>query len=493
MSHLIANIALGLAKEKALKAVGRRRANTPPAIWHGALPTNAGGVLVFNLTDHQTAFEVRIWESNVLNATQLLGAAAALDFSTTTTKCSLLLEVWTDDSKPGGPVTLSLCIPQGEGNPEKKDPLSANEALGPRAIRKIQPPDNRTHWLSYDRAHERIKYGKGYHMEETTEYTWDLSNQLTPEQIEQLFGNEAKMATFTCPQGWSEAVGGGVEDARAFVELDRLPLTKNRPPKVKDSSTLTLEDLDEQNYTFSADLPEACQVLYKNVAGANMLLDDELAAAISYSIVTKDMTLNKKLEEKSKDFGYLRVTLGNERGDGPGIPYVLEIWPGGSRSPIHNHGNVCAVIKVLHGEIQVNVYNKLTELLEHKKEDPSRVSSTALNTGNPAPITAVHLSKGDVTWMDSNWYQCHQLINPAKDRGSFCATIQCYKYEDQDRVVWPGFDYIEGMGHDSLVHLFRPDSDFTYGDMKLIVLEEYLRRPMSRHVNVTSKRQRMDD
>ena len=33
-------------------------------------------------------------------------------------------------------------------------------------------------------------------------------------------------------------------------------------------------------------------------------------------------------------------------GESPGIPYVLEIWPIGSRSPIHNHAAVYGVIKV---------------------------------------------------------------------------------------------------------------------------------------------------
>lgn len=32
---------------------------------------------------------------------------------------------------------------------------------------------------------------------------------------------------------------------------------------------------------------------------------------------------------------------------------------GGSSSSIHNHGNVCAVIKVLHGRIEVDIHNKL--------------------------------------------------------------------------------------------------------------------------------------
>ncbi len=65
------------------------------------------------------------------------------------------------------------------------------------------------------------------------------------------------------------------------------------------------------------------------LAGANVVLDDELAAAISYSIKTPGKALHEKLKKKDPEFGYLRVVLGPELGDGPGVPYVLEIWPGG--------------------------------------------------------------------------------------------------------------------------------------------------------------------
>ena len=42
-----------------------------------------------------------------------------------------------------------------------------------------------------------------------------------------------------------------------------------------------------------------------------------------------------------------------------GIPYVLEFWPPGSRSAVHNHGSVCAIIKVVFGTIQNGTYNKV--------------------------------------------------------------------------------------------------------------------------------------
>ena len=64
---------------------------------------------------------------------------------------------------------------------------------------------------------------------------------------------------------------------------------------------------------------------------------------IRHSIVTEGFTLNKILKNKS----YLRVPAGPSFGQSPGVPYVLEFWPTNSKSPIHNHGNVCGIVKVI--------------------------------------------------------------------------------------------------------------------------------------------------
>lgn len=48
---------------------------------------------------------------------------------------------------------------------------------------------------------------------------------------------------------------------------------------------------------------------------------------------------------------YIRVSVGLPSGCSPGIPYVLEIWPPGHFSPIHNHGNAFGIVRLLHGSI----------------------------------------------------------------------------------------------------------------------------------------------
>ena len=83
------------------------------------------------------------------------------------------------------------------------------------------------------------------------------------------------------------------------------------------------------------------------------------------NIVTEGCICNTILQNKSREFNkdkpnfletYLRITLGQNNGESPGIPYVMEIWPIGHYSPIHNHGGANAIIRVLHGNIHVKLY-----------------------------------------------------------------------------------------------------------------------------------------
>lgn len=116
------------------------------------------------------------------------------------------------------------------------------------------------------------------------------------------------------------------------------------------------------------------KVLYQNVAAGLVDLNWQpdvgkykLSDAIRHSITTKGCILRKKLDSKDPlgdqtTEKYLRVTLGASAGQSPGIPYVLELWPAGNKSPIHNHGNAYAIIKVLHGGLTIKEFNKLKKV-----------------------------------------------------------------------------------------------------------------------------------
>ena len=53
----------------------------------------------------------------------------------------------------------------------------------------------------------------------------------------------------------------------------------------------------------------------------------------------------------------------------------------------------------------------------------------------------------------------------------FCATINCYRYDEDDPIQWNLFDYVNDangqMGN------FFPNTDFSFGEMRRIVLKEW--------------------
>lgn len=96
------------------------------------------------------------------------------------------------------------------------------------------------------------------------------------------------------------------------------------------------------------------------------------------------------------------------------ISYVMEIWPPGHKSPIHDHGNACAVIRVLSGSIRCTWYDTLV------------TGRTPHSLGPP-----LELKKDMVTWLGDNQYQIHELENKS-DRT--CVTLQCYVFSKDDKI-----------------------------------------------------------
>ncbi|KAJ7239518.1 RmlC-like cupin domain-containing protein [Mycena rebaudengoi] len=216
--------------------------------------------------------------------------------------------------------------------------------------------------------------------------------------------------------------------------------------------------------TVPANLSAECQVLYSNIVGPNIILDTpdfpEFSQAIERSVNTEGLLCQKLLKKKASDFGkedfmstYLRITLGADLGNSPGPPYVLEIWPALHASPIHNHGESHAVIKVLHGKIKAYYF-------------------TSLYDANPIGPPA-NLEKGDITWIDPENYQVHQLSNESRD-GSVCCTIQCYSYGAKDIRHYEAFDYVDETTHE--VKPFEPNSDMRYDEFKAALKQEWSKR-----------------
>lgn len=327
-----------------------------------------------------------------------------------------------------------------------------------------------TYWYSYDRDNLVLKYGKGYHMVETTlmihNFLAGVTDPDEQERIrEELFPyfnatGQKLVKQYDEISSASARGAGGIEVTEPLVEFDKHPLTVNVPPKVMDSNKVTLFDLDRGDKVFSASLPSVCKELFENIkgcvldysenaAGEKVLLSDAIRYSIENGVLGQKLI--SKQGELSEDVNgtYLRITCGSSFGKSPGVPYVLEIWPAGHFSPVHNHGNANAVIKCLYGSLTVDVYNK------------------QMGRDTPVSISTVEVEKDDVVWIDRNWYQTHKLHN---DGTEYCATIQCYTYGASDTTYWPYFDFI---ADDETIDEFYPSSDYGFVEMRDLVMKEY--------------------
>jgi predicted metal-dependent enzyme (double-stranded beta helix superfamily) len=167
---------------------------------------------------------------------------------------------------------------------------------------------------------------------------------------------------------------------------------------------------------------------------------------------------NKILKEKANEFGqpnpdmtYLRITMGVNQGDSPGVPFVMEIWPPGHYSPVHNHAGANAVIRVLHGEITVNLYPMLSKY-------------------HLQPFGVAKFGKDDVTWISPDLNQTHQLRN-TNVAGPTCITIQCYMYGEGNTQHYSYFDYLNSQGQEEQ---FDPNSDMDYLPFKELMKREWI-------------------
>lgn len=307
------------------------------------------------------------------------------------------------------------------------------------------------YWFSFDCHNRLMRYGKG----EMRLGTVLASCPLLPLPVQ---GQ---------PDPWAWV--SGIEDVElsgpvaGFVDMWKDPVTIELPMRVVPHDSITMEEMAYGRVTVPASLTPTCQKLYDNVAGASFVLDTpdfpDFSAAIKASILDKQngwcaKVLAKKADEfgeDNPDMTYLRITLGTNQGESPGIPFVMEIWPSGNYSPVHNHGGSDAVIRVLHGEITVSLYAFLA---------PEQTIPFAVKT----------FVREDVTWISPRLNQVHQLHNLNGDEP--CITIQCYLYSENEDTHWPFFDYI---GDDDIEH-FNPNSDADFLTFKRTMQEEWAKR-----------------
>ena len=308
------------------------------------------------------------------------------------------------------------------------------------------------YWFSLDAQNQQLYAGIGEPRSETIEYTY-------------LFSQINHKANKSFLESLSH-----IEYSTKNIDIMRIskdPITnKVIPLIVKDTNDLTMMDIAKMTYMPKVNLSTMSQKMYDCISGRKFILDDadfpNFSEAIEYSIATKGCWCNTTLKKKSTEFNkdvpniketYLRITLGANDGESPGIPYVMEIWPPEHYSPIHSHAGANAIIRVLTGEIHV----KLFPFLCYEKD------------GGPI-FGSADFKKDEITWISPTLNQTHQLVNHGKKT---CITIQCYMYDDENERHYDYFDYLDISGNKQL---YEPDSDMDFVIFKQTILSEWMNK-----------------
>lgn len=289
------------------------------------------------------------------------------------------------------------------------------------------------YWFSLDAQNRRIYAGMGEPRIETAKYWYNFKEDSYKKVLECLSNIEHNER---------------IECRKVLKD----PVTRAISLVVKDIDELSMDDIAMGWYMPKANLSMVSQKMYDCISGKKFVLNTvdfpDFSNAIEYSIKTPGCWCNTTLKNKATEFNkdkpniketYLRITLGENNGESPGVPYVMEIWPVGHYSPIHSHAGADAVIRVLHGSIHVKLFPYLSEKM-------------------PGPFSVANFIEGDITWISPTLNQTHKLENLRTNKDT-CITIQCYMYNEKDRSHYDYFDYIDGNGE---IQPYEPDSDMDY-------------------------------
>lgn len=388
-----------------------------------------------------------------MQSTFPIGGQGVFVFAQATCSPSCIFSITTADGTDG------LKIEFTEGHVYVTELKSLQPLADPANCTGLSTYTGAYYWFSIDAQNQRLYAGMGEARLETVVYSYKFSpaNHDEYESVKAFMESLIKI-NYT----------GSIQQLRILPD----PITLKIPLAVKNTDELTMDDVAAGVYMPKANLSPICQKLYDCIAGERFILDGpdfpDFTQAIEYSIRTPGCWCYKKLVEKSREFNpdkpfpyetYLRITLGENNGESPGIPYVMEIWPVGHYSPVHSHANASAIIRVLNGEINV----KLFPFLCAEKD-------------GVAPFGTATFKKGDVAWISPTLNQVHQLKNMESNTYT-CITIQCYMYNENDRRHYDYFDYL---GEEGKKHTYEPDSDMDFLEFKQRMRTEWAAAQLAR-------------
>jgi predicted metal-dependent enzyme (double-stranded beta helix superfamily) len=310
------------------------------------------------------------------------------------------------------------------------------------------------YWFSLDSQNQKLQAGVGEPRIENVIYTYQ-------------FSNADKTLWETNKTFLESLISVNASDKNIKpIKLLKDPITRSVPLLIKNTDELTMNDIAKNTFLPNSHLSPTAQQLYDCISGKQFILNDsefpDFSKAVEYSIATPGLWCYERLIEKSTEFNkddpniletYLRITLNENNGESPGIPYVMEIWPVGHYSPIHNHGGSSAVIRVLSGKINVKLYPFLCY------DDKDGVE----------PFKEVQVIKDEVTWISPTLNQIHKLHNLESNKDT-CITIQCYMYENEDSKHYDYFDYLDNKGKKQN---YEPDSDMDFILFKETMKQEW--------------------
>jgi hypothetical protein len=326
---------------------------------------------------------------------------------------------------------------------------SSNEPLvDPNNTKGLVNHQGAYYWFSLDSQNQRLYAGIGEARMETVIYSYTFSKDANWESRKCFF---------------ETLVSVSVENLQVRSLL-RDPITRKVSLLVKDTQDLTMDAIASGVHMPKTNLSIIAQKLYDCISGKQFVLNTtdfpEFTQAIEHSLATPGKWCYERIKQKANEFNkdkpnvqetYLRITLGENNGESPGIPYVMEIWPVGHYSPIHNHGGSSAIIRVLHGSVQVSLFPFLSgDQLE--------------------PFASATFKKNDITWISPGLNQVHQLKNLDSNKET-CITIQCYMYRQDNTAHYDYFDYIDD---GNKIEQYEPDSDMDFIDFKETMKREWM-------------------
>jgi hypothetical protein len=212
---------------------------------------------------------------------------------------------------------------------------------------------------------------------------------------------------------------------------------------------IIVDSRDIEEYVGQNDIPSINMDLFRRVRTLRLSQWEEVA--IRRSLWLRYGVLRCIIKEKAKrqiednqppETSYVRVDC---YGKSTQTPCVLEIWPGGHYSPMHEHSESSGIVFGVCGHVDVMVYQGLD--------------------WNADKLGLVSVDRGIAAWLNKEWFQVHKVFCPLP-QDQFAATFHVYTEFQNDYFR----EVRENNPHDVFSWLVH--SDITWSDLVVALGQE---------------------